>query len=110
MRRQGCGPLPREGNADVWHLLDMADSKREKRPPNAALVAWERAVADVAAGKRDRKALEEVADEVQQPAFLPSQSFTSHSTHPRFAPARVTLASPQATALRKKVDETALAG
>ncbi len=56
----------KHGNADVWHFLDMADSKCEKRSTNAALTAWERTAADVAAGKRDRKALEEAANEVQK--------------------------------------------
>jgi hypothetical protein len=56
----------KHGNAEVWHFLDMADSQRDKRAPNPALAVWERAVADVAAGKRDRKALEEAALEVQK--------------------------------------------
>ena len=56
----------RYGNAGVWHFLDMADSKRDKRATNAALTVWDRAVADVATGKRDHKALEEAANEVQK--------------------------------------------
>src|SRR5262249_13191774 len=48
----------RLGNAAVWHFYDMANSNRARRPEgsvNPALAGWDRAVAEVAAGKHGRK-------------------------------------------------------
>jgi hypothetical protein len=58
----------RQGHDQVWHFWDMADSRRGQRSGevNAVLAGWDRAVADVLAGKRDRTALEEAAREVQK--------------------------------------------
>ena len=42
----------RLGNADVWHFLDMAQSRRARRPEgtNQALAGWERTAAEVLEG------------------------------------------------------------
>jgi hypothetical protein len=49
----------RQGNAAVWHFLDMADSRRTPRAPNAGLADWDRAVAG-----GDRAAVEQAAKEI----------------------------------------------
>jgi hypothetical protein len=59
----------RLGHAAVWHFLDMASSNRAARPGgavNPALAGWQRALADVAAGKADRGALEKTANDFQK--------------------------------------------
>jgi Protein of unknown function (DUF1553)/Protein of unknown function (DUF1549)/Planctomycete cytochrome C len=65
----------RQGNEAVWHFLDMARSRRvvPRANANPALAAWERAVAEVAGGKRDRKAIEEAAREFQR-TFTPADA------------------------------------
>ena len=66
---QGNPHSDRYGNADAWRFYDMADSSRDRRPEGAlgeALDRWQRAVANVAAGERDRNAILEAAQEFQQ--------------------------------------------
>jgi hypothetical protein len=58
----------RLGNAGVWHFLDMAQSRRAKRPEGAndSLAGWERAAAEALDGKADRKSLEQVAKDFEK--------------------------------------------
>jgi hypothetical protein len=58
----------RQGHEKVWYFWDMAQSQRGQRPAevSAVLAGWDRAVAEVAAGKGGRTALEEAAHEVQK--------------------------------------------
>jgi hypothetical protein len=60
---------PLRGNPNgVWHFLDMAQARRGSRPASAgvALAGWDRAVAQVRAGKAMRKAIEEAARAFQK--------------------------------------------
>jgi hypothetical protein len=62
----------KHGNAGVWYFLDMADAPRDGGAAPAALSAWKGVAADVAAGKRDRKALEEAALAFQKAFSAPA--------------------------------------
>jgi hypothetical protein len=54
----------RHGRPGVWSFRDVANHARAGRPNgDPALQAWDQAVADVRAGKRDRQTIEEAAQE-----------------------------------------------